>query len=221
MLVELSILVWNTHGVPLIGSNPKEVAEFVAQQNTDIAFLQEVWTERRALMLRPENGYVLRWVGAGLVTVVRYDEPSCVGSYEVRFKDTTWSRMDWLVKKGAVFSINEDFVMFVNTHLDAGRDEESIIVRARQLDQLLAEIKRHNGPVVLVGDLNLKPQEPLDGQVLAAFYRNGEFTVAAQGSNGKDFILTRGDVSVKNVVEHKNKISDHFALTATVAYDND
>jgi len=221
MWVELSILVWNTHGLPLIGSDPYKVSDFARRQSADISMYQEVWTARRAKLLTPPNGFTSRWTSAGLVTSARYSNPMIISSYEVKFKDTTWSKMDWLVKKGALFTVNDDFVMFVNTHLDAGRDEESIIVRALQLDQILTEVKKHTGPVVLAGDLNLKPKELMDGLLLAAFCKNGNFVVSAQGSNGKDFILTRGDVTIKHVVEHKNDISDHFALTATVTYDND
>lgn len=222
MLVELSLLLWNTHGIPWIGSNPYKVAEFALAHPADISMYQEVWTSRRARLLTATSGFTANWIPAGLVTSVsQAARVPVMASSEIKFKDTTWSQSDWLVRKGAIFMINEDFIMFINTHLDAGRDIESAIVRAKQLDQILKEISKYTGPVVLAGDLNLKPKEPLDLRVLEDFCTIGGFKVAAQGSNGKDFILTRGEVEVKNVIEHKNNVSDHSALTATISYDND
>lgn len=222
MLIELALIVWNVHGVPLIGSDSRQVGDYIKNYHADIGMFQEVWTTTRANHLSRFNDSTARLISAGLVTNIRYNTPEIINVYDIVFKDTTWSRFDWLVKKGAVLAVNEDYVLFVNTHLDSGRDAESVVVRAKQLDELLVEVAKHDGPVVLAGDLNLRRDNSADMQVFDKFRKAGKFRVAHAGSNGKDYILLRGDqIWLKDPKEIYHRQSDHTILTGTIVYETE
>jgi endonuclease/exonuclease/phosphatase (EEP) superfamily protein YafD len=219
MIIEMSLFVWNVHGVPLIGSSPTQVAAQVRGLDYDINLLQEVWTKSRAELLSPPKSVAVKLIGSGLVSTFKTTTPNILATYDIRFKETTLSRYDWLVRKGATFVVNTDWVLFVNTHLDAGRDLESVVVRAKQLDHIADELKKHHGPVVMVGDLNLKLDYREDAEVLIAFLNHTGLVVAA-GGDGPDFILTRGAVTVTDVRRVDNPISDHKAIQAKISYDS-
>lgn len=221
MIVELSILVWNVHGIPMIGPKPADVAEFIFQHRADITMLQEVWTKRMARHVTPQFDFSEQYLDGGLVTNVKYNQPEIIHSSELRFKHTAWSKLDWLVNKGATFTVNSDFIMFINTHLDSGRDNHSTVVRAQQLDEILRVINKHNGPVVMVGDLNLKPSKyKEDAMVLDSFLKASGLRVALAGREEKDYILLKGDIHLKSPVSYFNMISDHDALGGVLVYES-
>lgn len=219
MLVELSILLWNVHGIPLIGSDPEEVANFVRQYPSDIYVFQEVFTNKMHDMIiqavRPDNETWQKL--SGVLTLTRSRE--LVSSDIYYFGQTSWSRLDFLVKKGFISTMNEDFLLTVNTHLDAGGDPISNLVRASQLQEIMDRTNAHDGPFILAGDLNMKAERSLDSNIVNRFVDKYGFKI--MGANKTDYILLRGDIELIEYGVTHTLISDHFPIMAKVRYEND
>ena len=104
----------------------------------------------------------------------------------------------------------------LNSHMDAGRGEDSIEARALQFRQISTAIKRFVSPdaPLLVGmDANLRPdQEDRDGEILEEFLKANALTLVKQ--TGPDLIAVRG-IRTDNPqsLPFKGILSDHNALS--------
>lgn len=218
-LVTIFIMVWNVHGLPLwFGTNSEDVRLVLEVAKPDMFFGQEVWTKgmytgiKRAFV---SPFWYRRHQDAGLA-IVKQRGPKIEVYEEHRFKYTTWSKFDFLVSKGFQVFINEDNVMFINAHLDAGGDSKSQCTRASQLSEILERILTHKGHVVMVGDLNLSEKRPYDVVVLNTFLEKAGLRVAVRSN--LDFILvSAGMFNEGHVVIDKNP-SDHAYLATWVSY---
>jgi len=218
MLVELSILLWNVHGIPLVGAKPEEVANFLYHHPADVYALQEVFTNKMhdAIVnaVRPDNETWQKH--SGVLTLTRGE---LISSHQSHFRQTSWSRLDFLVKKGFISTLNNDFLLLVNTHLDAGGDVPSNLVRASQLQEIMGHTNVHTGPFILAGDLNMKEERPLDDHIVKRFVDEYGFKIA--GATKTDYILLRGGVELIGYEVMYTLISDHFPIRAKIRYEND
>ncbi|MDD9900901.1 MAG: hypothetical protein OXT65_07975 [Alphaproteobacteria bacterium] len=98
----------------------------------------------------------------------------------------------------------------VNTHMDAGGSDGDQRARAKQLKKLAAALPA--GPLVVVGDFNVKDSRPSDKKAFRAFLKKTGLKIDLQ--NGVDFILSRDiDVTDKKIIP-AGRLTDHDALTA-------
>jgi endonuclease/exonuclease/phosphatase (EEP) superfamily protein YafD len=99
-------------------------------------------------------------------------------------------------------------VTFLNTHLDSGRSPADRATRSAQLAELSAALPGH-GPLVVAGDLNIKPGEEA---MLRAFLARHDLELVLR--RGVDIIAVRGveiDAPSAQVIEAP-ALSDHPAL---------
>jgi len=107
----------------------------------------------------------------------------------------------------------------LNSHMDAGRGQDSIDARALQFRQITATLKRfvpNDAPLLIGMDSNLRPdREKQDGEILHEFLDANALTLVRQ--NGPDLIAVRNiRVKTPQSLPLKGVLSDHSALSAII-----
>ena len=176
--LQLSFLSQNTG---LIGKKrrrrykrPREWADYI-EQNFDLAYLQEVWTNRTVRRLRKEfkhspsihdKNAVAMFRSSGLATLV-WDK-TIVNKYWEKY--IRQASADRLAKKGAILTeinlgIGSSTLQIYNTHMNAARPNrartnyvEERLITVRQLFELgkfIIRTRKPGNPAIVCGDLNL------------------------------------------------------------------
>jgi hypothetical protein len=107
----------------------------------------------------------------------------------------------------------------LNSHMDAGRGQDSIEARALQFRQITAAFKRlvpNDAPLLIGMDSNLRPdKEEQDGRILREFLEANALTLVQQ--SGPDLIATRNlRIEQPRSLPLKDVLSDHNALSGIV-----
>jgi hypothetical protein len=107
----------------------------------------------------------------------------------------------------------------LNSHMDAGRGQDSIEARALQFRQITAAFKRlvpSDAPLLIGMDSNLRPdKEEQDGKILREFLKANALTLVQQ--SGPDLIATRNlRIEQPRSLPLKDVLSDHNALSGIV-----
>jgi hypothetical protein len=107
----------------------------------------------------------------------------------------------------------------LNSHMDAGRGQDSIDARALQFRQITAAFKRlvpNDAPLLIGMDSNLRPdKEEQDGRILREFLEANALTLVQQ--SGPDLIATRNlRIEQPRSLPLKDVLSDHNALSGIV-----
>jgi len=220
-----TLLVWNVHGLPCRfltgGANPAYVAQYLeyAALDYDILFAQEVWTNGMKKVLHTRD--YQHWAkSAGLLTVTPSYLVNRVKHYS--FERTSFSKFDFLASKG--FNIltvrtRKHNVLFINTHLDSGRDADSELVRLTQVERIINYTKEHYGPIVIVGDLNLKiDKSKQDQRTLNRLTSKLNLRVAVR--NKLDYILISKNLPpIRNIKVLPKGPSDHQPILIKLIID--
>ena len=192
--LELSLLVYNTHGLSslIAGDEPERRFPLIARHthHYDLSLLQEDFAHHERLLAglgtgsRATRGNPSRFSlcpfcsGSGLTTVSNL--PS---TWSIQIEDAAFSECsgwlgglnDCLATKGLQFielrTPAGPPLVVINTHLDAGRGSEDRRVRALQLEEIIAavETKAFGEAVIVAGDLNLDADDPDDLVLLESF----------------------------------------------------
>jgi len=132
--------------------------------------------------------------------------------------NTTLNKADDFFSKG--FQLVQFPTFWVlNSHMDAGRGQDSIDARALQFRQITAAFRRfvpYDAPLLIGMDSNLRPdREKQDGEVLHEFLEANALTLIRQ--SGPDLIAVR-NLSVENPqsLSLKDVLSDHNALSVII-----
>ncbi|MDH5588014.1 MAG: hypothetical protein OEZ05_15450, partial [Nitrospirota bacterium] len=107
----------------------------------------------------------------------------------------------------------------LNSHMDAGRGQDSIAARAQQFRQMTMVLKRlvpADASLLIGMDANLRPDlEKQDQKILGEFLEENGLTLVFQ--NGPDLIVTRNlRISDPKPLPLKSLLSDHDALSAII-----
>ncbi len=108
-------------------------------------------------------------------------------------------------------------VTIFNTHLDFRQDPS---VRRQQVEDMLAIIGSDEETVLLVGDLNARPDAPEIQPLFARFLDSWEgsepgFTGPVNNPDRRiDYILHSRNCAVQDVFVHRARTSDHFPVVA-------
>ena len=107
----------------------------------------------------------------------------------------------------------------LNSHMDAGRGQDSIDARALQFRQITVALKRfvHNDAPLLIGmDSNLRPdKEEQDGEILREFLEANALTLVRH--SGPDLIAVRNlRILQPQTFPLKGILSDHNALSVII-----
>jgi len=245
----LSVLVWNIHDRLLsdsLFSSDAHTEDDVAcigdlASRYDLVLFQEafvrpaqlarytghIWADH-PLFVKGGGGdwWPLRWMceiclSPGLLMLAR-EKPAFV------YAEPYEAFAGWntgLNKADDFFSKGFQLVQFptfwaLNSHMDAGRGQDSIDARALQFRQMTTALKRlvpPNVPLLIGMDGNLRPdQETQDGKVLRKFLEENRLTLVFQ--NGPDLIITRNlRIERPRSLPLKNVLSDHNGLSV-IAY---
>jgi hypothetical protein len=206
---ELSLLVYNTHGLPelIAGDKPRERFPKIGEltKGYDLSLLQEdfahhvlllQYVRRPADAVQGSDARIPKCIvcsGSGLTLVSNL--PKSVWQVRSSFKpfDTCsgWvsGLNDCFAQKGFQLITLENTlghqILMVNTHLDAGRSELDREARASQLDQIALTLEAEAGSsaILLAGDLNLHWETPSDNQLLQNFVQRLNLVAAQKGGD--------------------------------------
>jgi len=206
---ELSLLVYNTHGLPelIAGDKPRERFPKIGQltKGYDLSLLQEDFAHHDLLLQyvrRPTDAVqgsdalipkCMVCSGSGLTLISNLQKS--VWQVRSSFKpfDTCsgWvsGLNDCFAQKGFQLITLENTlghrIFMVNTHLDAGRSELDREARASQLDQIALTLETEAGSsaILLAGDLNLHWETPSDNELLQNFVQRLNLVAAQKGGD--------------------------------------
>jgi hypothetical protein len=107
----------------------------------------------------------------------------------------------------------------LNSHMDAGRGQDSIDARALQFRQITTALKRlvpSDAPVLIGMDSNLRPdKEEQDGEILREFLEGNALTLVRH--SGPDLIAVRNlRIQQPQTFPLKGILSDHNALSVII-----
>ena len=180
----LSVLTYNIHGLPpaITGDDTTARIEQIAPllSEYDIVGIQEDWMEEnRPLLLNGANfPYVDSFTehlseekvyGAGLTFLSTIEPTANKHLHYDHCNGYTDSASDCFASKGLQIEtlfMGGEPLHILNTHLEAGNHDIDSDIRAEQIDTILAEINSVDGAIILMGDFNMHPDDPIDLEVL-------------------------------------------------------
>ena len=132
--------------------------------------------------------------------------------------NTTRNKADDFFSKGFQLVKFSTFWAF-NSHMDAGRGQDSIHARMLQFRQITAAFKRYvpdDAPLFVGMDANVRPeQERQDGEILREFLEANALTLVRH--NGPDVIAVRNlRVEKPQILPLRDILSDHDALSVII-----
>lgn len=241
----LHVLVWNIHDRLLPGTlfssgghTEEEIAcigdlatqfdlvlfqEAFVRPAQIVRYIKHVWSDH-PLFLEGGGGdwWPLRMMceiclSPGLLTLAQ-EQPKFVHAepYEVFAGwNTELNKADDFFSKGFQLIQFPNFWV-LNSHMDAGRGQDSIEARALQFRQITAALKRfvpHGAPLLIGMDSNLRPdKEEQDGEILREFLEANALTLIRQ--SGPDLIAVRKlRIQQPQTFPLKGILSDHNALS--------
>jgi endonuclease/exonuclease/phosphatase family metal-dependent hydrolase len=255
---EVTVLSYNTRGLPawVAGDAPEQRFPRIGAllRRFDVVLLQEDFAHHEPLLRAAVPSLVQRgngsrfagswWCallcpGSGLTFFSRLGGEALAALANVAYDACAgWlgGGSDCLATKGFQHARlrlpGERVVHVVNTHLDAGREEEDRAARAVQLEQLAGWIEARVGDaaLVLAGDLNLDAERPEDRRLRDDFAaRLGLADSGARAAPGSawrvlDYIFVRSGAGrvievleageERSFVHAGSPLSDHPALFA-------
>ena len=210
--VEMSLLVYNTHGLPAVFARDKPKVRFPKignlTQRFDVSLFQEDFAHHHLLSQHVKTSAdIVRgatkslpkcWVcsGSGLTFISKLEKR--YWKTHVSFipfeKCSGWLNRsnDCFAQKGfqLIFleSNNGHRIYIVNTHLDAGDNKTDQEVRASQLDKisLTLDAETVGEAVFFAGDLNLDWKSPADKMLLQNFSSRLNLVLAQKGGDASN-----------------------------------
>ncbi len=239
------VVTWNLHGLPFTGSARRFMAasDLVVSKRPDFILIQEVWTRSGARQLQErfaKAGYAMAATGSfapirlgGLLVFVNASQwqikKKRSAEYTVTASPLRLWESDGLAGKGiliveVVSADARHHLTLVNTHLQAEYGAKRYaMVRKAQLDQLEREVRTQT-PTILAGDFNTEPDETVFAVLWKSgwadgtrAFRNAHPSATTNGEQWIDYVITRGAAVTNLHVLDTGKLSDHYALEASVA----
>ena len=250
---EIKILAYNTHGLPAVfaGDDPEERFPLIGEKTKSyqLSLLQEDFAHHELLLKNLNEGSVaLRgntnnksfcpFCSASALTMISNLEKE----WQIEIQSEAFNTCsgwfgglnDCFASKGFQLAhietpLGKHFYV-VNTHLDAGRNSSDRQARATQLLQIATKIKQEASEeaLIIVGDLNLRWNDPEDRALIEAFKKDLGLTDSIKGVQAEegwpilDYVLYRnGSATTLEVLEagedrafqnEKEPLSDHPAL---------
>jgi hypothetical protein len=250
---EIKILTYNTHGLPAVFArdDPEERFPLIGEKTKryQLSLLQEDFAHHELLLKNLNEGSAaLRGntnnksfcpfcSGSGLTIISNLEKEWQIEIQSEAFNTCSgWfgGLNDCFATKGfqlaRIETPSSKHFYVVNTHLDAGRNSADRQARATQLQQIAAKIRQElsEEALIVVGDLNLRWNDPEDRALLETFKKDLGLTDSIKGVQTEggwpilDYVLYRnGRETTFEVLEagedtvFQNKegpLSDHPAL---------
>ena len=209
---DISILVYNTHGLPAVFSRDSPKKRFpkigVLTQGFDLSLLQEDFAYHDFLLQHLKNSTdIVRGAtkdlpkclvcsGSGLTFISKLKKPNwkTSASFTPFDKCSGWLNRsnDCFAQKGFQLIFLESKgghrIYIVNTHLDAGDNKADREARASQLDKIALTLEAQTvGEALFVsGDLNLDWENPEDNLLLHKFVNRLNLVLVQKGGNASN-----------------------------------
>ncbi len=191
--LNLSILVYNTHGLPeiFIDDNPKMRFPIIGEKTRgfNISLLQEDYSHHEELSsglstesiaYRGGMGTFLCPIctGSGLTSIFNLPDGWLIEVENETYEDCSgWLRgaNDCFAYKGfqiiKITTPNKKDFYIINTHMDAGSRDSDRHARKKQLEHIVSTIKKKKDikTLIVAGDLNLNSKNPSDMELLKQF----------------------------------------------------
>ena len=234
---EIKILVYNTHGLPAVfaGDDPEERFPLIGEKTKLLKSLNEGSVALRGNT--NNKSFCPFCSGSGLTMISNLEKEWQIEIQSEAFNTCSgWlgGLNDCFATKGFQLArietpLGKHFYV-VNTHLDAGRNSSDRQARATQLQQIAAKMKQEASEeaLIIVGDLNLRWNDPEDRALLETFKKDLGLTDSIKGVQAEggwpilDYVLYRnGRTTTLEVLEagediafqnEKEPLSDHPAL---------
>ncbi|HJQ42116.1 MAG TPA: endonuclease/exonuclease/phosphatase family protein [Jatrophihabitantaceae bacterium] len=168
----MRVVTWNTrHGRPKRGfTSNRKLAEVVAELGADVLAVQEVdrrvirswFADQPALIANASGAIASDYAPARRLAITGDDGVALCVRGDARFRRLRLPHR-WGQPRVALIGSTPD-ATFVTTHLQNQSDEAR-----SQLDWLLEEVAPLPRPCVLLGDLNLRPEDITDRLAAAGF----------------------------------------------------
>ena len=181
----VDIMTLNAWGLPPPIAPPRaarmgRMAAWLGETGVDVAGMQELWSGARGLFSVDGLHYPEQGGDSGLALVSPHP------MQKVQLEPFAASRgFDGLKRKGVARTVVQvpdvGPVDVWVTHLQAGGTNRAAMVRARQVDQLLAGHAQADRPAVLLGDLNLYRALEADGRSRQRLEEAGFLDAAEDG----------------------------------------
>ena len=180
----LSVLTYNIHGLPpeVTGDDTTDRVEQITPllSEYDVVGLQEDWiAENRSIWIDGSGFKNIdifdeeltedKVYGSGLSLVSQIDHVATKHVFYDGCNGYIESASDCFASKGVQIVSSElggESLHFLNTHLEAGGQDLDTEIRSDQIDTILAEITMLGGAIILMGDFNLHPSDPIDMAML-------------------------------------------------------
>lgn len=242
----IRVMTYNIHHGEDFGGELSldRIADLIARHDVDIVALQEVdshWAERSGFADQPRE--LAERLGMEVFFAPIYDrDPEPPREERRRYGLAVLSRLPILSKSNLDLARQtiEDEVMRLpgfpavtldagarplhvfNTHLDYRADPA---MRRTQIAETLEVLEDVDGPMILLGDLNARPDatelEPLLARLSDAWQMAGDgdgFTFPADAPDRRiDYILVSGDIRVDSITVVPSTASDHRPVIAVLS----
>jgi endonuclease/exonuclease/phosphatase family metal-dependent hydrolase len=154
------------------GQRLDRLAEFIKLQNADVVCLQEMTNDPSAQLIEKiKDTYKYFYYRIGPTSLVMENAMFWASKYPLENKPTyvPFAAGGIGFRRGFfVAELNDRFV--ISTHLEPG--EENGKVRAMQIEQILKYKETLTKPIMLIGDLNVEPQDTRAIELLAKHFPN-------------------------------------------------
>jgi endonuclease/exonuclease/phosphatase family metal-dependent hydrolase len=179
-----SVLTYNIHGLPPAITNDdttrrvEQIAPLLADY--DVVGLQEDWMVENHDILVENTDFLTidafnepstdeKVYGSGLSLLSNFTLLESTHIYYERCNGYTDSASDCFASKGiqsTVLNIGGHQFTILNTHLEAGNGDVDDGIRIEQIETIVSLLEVTVGPVILLGDFNLHPDDDADLAVL-------------------------------------------------------
>ncbi|WP_444943580.1 endonuclease/exonuclease/phosphatase family protein [Microbulbifer sp. ZKSA006] len=238
------MIVYNMDGfLECIGGNStsdfKQIIDTFDNNPKDLWLMQEVWNKTKANYLddddKLDNDTVpyrsKHWKGGstsfgnGLLTFSKFpfdredrdnNDYSFATYEEETFNNCAGNDCD--TEKGftvAKIEVTKNFHVHVyNTHMDAGREDDDLNAKAKQLDQIADMIAAHSNDatVILAGDFNMAFDEN-DNDWRGANYQAWKaFFARVGGQHACQYMLSGSDTSLEACADELQDTTDHVVV---------
>lgn len=230
--VTLKVLCYNLRFGEL--ASLEQLAEFINQENPDIVALQEVDVLTNRTRAPQQNGkhfiselafrtnmfslygktipYAGGYYGIGILTKYPYVSANRI---LLPMPDGAKEQRAYLVSE--IELPNHETLTFVCTHLDY----TTSAVRQVQVKAINDDLLKRNGPIIICGDFNAKPdsKEIVEGMNVWLQATNQDYTIPAKAPSSKIDYIFCYPKNVWKVIETETpsiQLSDHLPVISTL-----
>ena len=219
----MRLLVWNVKG--FLGAPLDKVRSVTARYSPDIVCLQEVWDPFTHAYLATgwstAKWATTRWwwpwfqTPTGLSFLARERWRQKVWRFGAAEQTSFDDKANFLIVRGAQVLTRKGLTL-IHTHMNAGGKKGNFSARKFEVAEIIRKARRIEGPLVIVGDLNLRPtKRDEDQELLVHLRRSLGIQHLVTGPTELDYVLARG-IKLTGAMVSGHRASDHDPLLVEI-----